>query len=299
MGLFDSKEKTVTLEPMLTPEQIQAQKLLLSMSQGGDVGGMTTGQGYGGSLGNFSATPTEGLAVNRIYDLLNSGTPEALGTAERTMTRLADTTFDPEDPSTGFGAYKRQVSRATRDADDVINREAAITGNRFGDRILNTKSDLAMQQSDMLSTKLADLYNTAQDRALAGAQGLVGLSETGNNMELNRINTASQIGGLQRMLDTAKAQSQYEDWQRARNERLGTSVDALNSLWGRNVDYGLKSMTKKSPSTFMSMMGEVSPLVGSYNTHKYGYTTNQSSIADLVDLMTNAAKMSQTGTTSY
>ena len=45
------------------------------------------------------------------------------------------------------------------------------------------------------------------------------------------------------------------------------------------------SITTKGPSTFMSMLGEVSPLVGSYNTHKYGYTTNQSSISDATEAL--------------
>lgn len=253
MGLF-SKEKTYSQEEMLTPEQKQAQQLLLSLSQGGNIAGLNLGDQYTGSLGNYSMTPTEESAVNRIYDLLNSGTPSALTKAEDTLTRLSDTTFDPSDPSSGYAAYQRQVARATNDANDVLNREAAITGNRFGDRILNSKSDLAAQQSDMLASKLAELYNTAQDRALAGAQGLTNLAGVNDAMQINRINTAANVGSLQRTLDTAKAQAQYEEWQRARNERLGTSIDAMNSLWNKNVQYGMKNLTTKEATPFGQLL---------------------------------------------
>lgn len=289
MGLFDNlfgtRKDTSSLTEMMTDEQKQAQSILAKLAQTGQVGGINTGDQYTGSLGNFTATPTEGMAVNRIYDLLNSGTPSALAKAEDILTKMADTTFDPSDPSSGYAAYQRQVARAQKDADDVINRESAITGNRFGDRILNTKADLAMQGQDMLSTKLADLYNTAQDRSLAGAQGLTNLANVQSGIDMNNITAASQLGGLQRMLDTAKAQAQYGEWKRARNERLGAVTGAANSLWNKNVDYGMKDYTTKSPSTFMKMLGEVSPAVGSYNTQKYGYDTNQTSLPDGINLL--------------
>jgi len=253
MGLFTS-DKTYSLEPMLTEEQKQAQRLLSSISQGGNIAGVDLGEQYGGSMGSFTPTATEGLATNRIYELLNAGTPTALNTAENTLTRLADTSFDPQDPSSGYSAYSRQVARATRDADDVLNREAAITGNRFGDRILGAKTDLAERQGDILATKLAELYNIAQNRSLAGAQGLVGLAGTQNQMDLNNIQTGATVGSLQRLLDTAKAQSQYEEWQRARNERLGTALDATSQLYNRNIPYGAKELTSTRSTPFGALL---------------------------------------------
>jgi len=264
MGFFDTKTNTTTLEPMLTEEQKQAQALLAQLSQGGNIAGLNLGEQYGGSLGNFTPTATEGLAVNKIYDLLNAGTPSALSTAENTLTKLSDTTFDPSDPSSGYAAYQRQVARAQNEANDVINRESAITGNRFGDRILNTKSDLAMQGQDLLSSKLAELFNAGQNRALSAAQGLTGLAGTQNTMQLNNINTASQVGALQRMLDTAKAQSQYQEWQRARNEKLGTALDATNSLWNKNVPYGMKSATTSSVTPLGQLLNVGLTAAGTY-----------------------------------
>lgn len=257
MGLFDGLfggSETYNLEPMLTDEQKQAQKLLLSLSNGGSIAGLNLGDLYSGSLGNYNLSPTTQGAVNSVSALLNAGTPSAYQTAENTLTKLADTSFNPSDPSSGYAAYQRQVARATNDANDVINREAAITGNRFGDRILNTKSDLAAQQSDILATKLAELFNAGQNRALSAASGLTSLGTAQNQTALNTAQMAANLGDLQRMLDTAKAQAQYSEWQRARNERLGTSVDALNSLWGKNVDYGMKSYTQPTSSPFSTLL---------------------------------------------
>ncbi len=199
-------DKTYSLTPTLTDEQKEAQKLLLQLAKGGSVSGVNVGEQYGGSLGDYSASPAESAAINRIYSLLNSGTPSALSTAEQTLTKLADTSFNPQDPSSGYNAYQRQVARSQNEANDVINREAAITGNRFGDRILNTKADLAMQGQDLLASKLAELYNNSQNRALGAAQGLTNLADTGNKIDMSQLSAASSVGGLQRMLDTQKAQ---------------------------------------------------------------------------------------------
>ena len=262
MGFFSSKNKTINLEPMLTDEQKQAQTQLMNLGQLYDLSGF-----------DFNMTPTELTGNNILSQYLSSGTPQ-LDTASSVLTDMANTQFNPDDPSSGFAAYKRQVARATKDADDVLNREAAITGSRYGTSIGQNKADLAAQQSDMLASKLAELYNTSQDRALSAAGGLLDVQNLENSLTQNKLMAAYQYGSLQRDLTNQKAQLAYEDWQRAENER----VSGLNSVWGRNVDYGMKSYTQKSPSTFMSMVGEVIPAIGSYNTHEYGYTTNQTSI---------------------
>ena len=43
--------------------------------------------------------------------------------------------------------------------------------------------------------------------------------------------------------------------------------------------------TTKVPGIGMKMLGEVIPGIGSYNTHQYGYTTNQSSMSDAINAM--------------
>lgn len=281
--LFKSRSSTTTLDPMLTKEQLQAQQMLQQLGATGSAGGLNLGEAYDGSLGNFDMTGMESMSGNRLYDLLNSGTPEGINTARNTLTTLSDTKFNPDDPSSGFAAYSRQVARATGDANDALNREAAITGDRFSTSIGRQKSDLGAQQSDILATKLGELYNASQNRALQAAQGLGGLEATNENINQSRIGAGFQYGGLERDLANAEAQAKMKEFNRQRQEKL-SRIDILNNVFNKNVQFGQMSTTKEQPSIFSSILGQVNPLVGSYNTAKYGTANapNQSQLSDLV-----------------
>lgn len=285
MGLFSSRSSTTTLDPMLTPEQKQAMAALTQLGTTGQYGDLNLGEAYTGSLGNYDMSQTENLAGNKLYSLLQSGSPEGFNTARNTFTNMANTTFNPDDPSSGYAAYSRQVARATGDANNVLNREAAITGNRFSTSMGQQKADLAGRQGDMLATKLGELYNTSQNRALSGAQGLVGLETANEAINQDRIRAGFDQGGLQRLLANAQAQAKLQEFTRQREEKLG-QIGVLNDVFNRNVQFGQMSTTTKAPSIFSSMLGQVNPIVGSYNTAKYGAANapNQSSLADLTKM---------------
>lgn len=265
MGLFSSRNKSVNLEPMLTDEQKSAQTQLMNL-----------GQLYSG-LGdfNFNMTGLETAGQNALQDYLGYSSPE-LSTASNVLTGIANQTFNPDDPSSGFAAFSRQVARSGKTASDALNREAAITGSRFGTAIGRDKADLAAQQSDVLASKLADIYKQTEANKLSAASGLTGISQLQNAITQDKINAAYTYGTRQRDLQNQKAQLAYDEWKRANSER----ISGLQSVWGRNVDYGLKGYSQKYPSMFMSMMGEINPFIGSYNTHQYGYTTNQTSLSE-------------------
>lgn len=276
-SLFKSKSQTTTLEPMLTDEQKQAMSALSAIGQGGQ-------SAYDLSGFNFDMSGLEDVGQGQLYNLLNSGTSTDMSTASKTLQDIANQQFNPDDPSSGYAAYARQVARAGKTASDALNREAAMTGSRFGTGIQRQKADLAAQQSDILASKLGELYSQGQQNKLAAASGLADIAGLQENINQNRIAAAYSYGTRQRDLQNQKAQLAYDEWQRGRNEKL----NALGSVMGANVQWGVKSATTKSPSTFMSMLGEFMPAVGSYNTHKYGYTTNQTNIKDT---MSELAKM--------
>ncbi len=285
MGLFSSRSSTTTLDPMLTPEQKQAMQLLTQLGMTGSGGGINLGEAYGGSLGDFNTTPTESMAGNNLYSLLQSGTPEGINTARSTLTGLANNQFNPDDPSSGYAAYSRQVARAGNVANDAINREAAITGDRFSTSIGQQKADLGAQQSDILATKLGELYNAGQNRSLQAAQGLGNLETQNEAINQGRIDAGFQHGGLQRLLANAESQAKLQEFMRQREEKLG-QIGILEGVFNKNVQFGQMSTTTKAPSIFSQIYGQVNPLVGSYNTAKYGAANapNQSSLADVTKI---------------
>lgn len=287
MGLFSSRKSTTTLDPMLTKEQLQAQQMLAQLASTGSYGGINLGEAYNGSLGDFNQTGTEQLAGSNLMQLLQSGGSQSAGfnTARNTLTDLANTKFNPDDPSSGYAAYSRQVARSGNVANDAINREAAITGDRFSTSIGRQKADLGAQQSDILATKLGELYNTAQNRSLQAAQGLGNLEQQGNQVDTNNLQQGFNYGGLQRDLNNMEAQAKYSEFMRQRDEKL-KQIDIGGELFNRNVQFGQMSTTTKAPSIFSSIYGQVNPFVGSYNTAKYGAANapNQSQLSDLVKI---------------
>jgi len=276
--LFKSRSSTTTMDAMLTPEQKAAMSALIGIGQNGTE--------YGGSLGDFNMTENQALANNKLFQLLQAGSPSGYDTARNTLTQQANTKFNPDDPSSGYAAFSREVARATNDANDVLNREAAITGDRYSTSIGRNKQDLAYRQGDMLSSKLADLYNSAQDRSYNAANALGNLeTNAANNTRANLAMGFDQSqGGLQNMLNNAKAQSQYGEFQRQQEQKMS----ALNSVLNKNVEWGQMSRTVKSPSIFSSMLGQVSPILGSYNTAKYGASNapGQAGLADMAKVFT-------------
>lgn len=272
--LFKSRKSTTTLDAMLTPEQKQAMTSLLGIGQNG-------GDAYTDSLGDFTQTGTQQLSTNKLYDLINGGSPAGYDTARNTLTGLANTKFNPDDPSSGFAAYSRELARATSNQNDILNRESAITGDRFSTSIGRNKADLMAQQSDQLGSKLGDLYNTAQDRAYNAANALGNLETqaAGNTRANLGMGFDASQGGLQNTLNNALAQAKYNEFKRQQD----TKLNALNSVLNKNVDFGIMSSTKESPSIFSSIAGQFSPILGSYNTAKYGATNapNQANMKDM------------------
>lgn len=278
-SLFKSKSNTTNLEEMISPEQKRARDLLMLYGQtGATPTGYQAGQAADLSGFNFGLSPYETSGLASLFDLQGANAP-GLTTARDTLTKLANTEFNPEDQSTGLGAFRKALQRETSAASDVLNREAAITGSRFGTGIQRQKTDLAAQQSEQLASKLAELFTGQQNRALSAAQGLTGLESTAAGMEQNRLAQLFNYGALQRDLQNQQAQLAYNDKQRQRDEQLA-AFGTMGDIYKQTNQYGLKSMTTKTPGIGMAMLGEISPLVGSYNTHQYGYNTNQTSISD-------------------
>lgn len=254
-GLFGGGSQTVTQQPMLTGQQQSLQDWLSQLAQTGSAGGLNLGEAYHGSLGDYNQTDTQRMAGNSLQALLNSAQNNAnYGTASSTLTGLANNKFNPDDPSSGYAAYSRAVARAGGVANNAINREAAITGDRYSSSIGRNKADLAAQMNDQLGSKLGDLYNTAQDRSLNASTALGNL--TTQQQASQRANIAAGFdpsqGGLQNTLNNAQAQAQYAEFNRQRQEQL-QRIGIGQGVFNRNVPFGVMSQTANTPSPFSGL----------------------------------------------
>jgi hypothetical protein len=277
MGLFGSLfSKTTTYDPMsaYTPQQRDSINALMSLASTGSGGGITLGQQYAGDLGYYDQTPGE---LQALYDLQGLTDGQDITKARDVYTKMADTRFNPDDPSSGYAAFSKALAKSGKESDDILNREAAITGSRYGTAISRRKADLSADLANQRGMFLADLYNQSQNRALQGAGGLQRVS----GQQQNLLQQIAMHSAVERELKNQQAQDKYMEFQRARGEKLNR-INLMQSQWQNPMGI----ITKKGPSTFAKMLGEFSPLMGSYNTHKYGYTTNQTSVSDAVEMLT-------------
>lgn len=270
MGFFSSRKTTFDPLGQYTPEQRKAVEALMSLASTGSGGGITLGQQYGRELGNYDFTEGEDQSLKGFQSLLSGSD---LSKARDVYSSFADSKFNPDDPSSGYAEFSRALEKSGRESEDVLNRESAITGSRFGTNIQRQKENLAADLSNQRGMFLADLFNKMQDRKLQGARGLQITAEQTQGI----LQQIAEQSAIQRALKDQQAKDRYAEFNRARGEelsRIGLMQDEKQNPLG--------TVTKKSPSLFMSMLGEANPIVGSYNTHNYGYTTNQTSISDTI-----------------
>ena len=247
MGFFSDffGGKKIKQQDLRTPEQLRAQKILLQMASSGNP--------FTGSLGDFSLTGIEQTAGDQIRRNLGTVNP-AISQAQGFLTNLAGQGFNPEDPS--FQAFERRLARSTRDQADVLNREAAITGNRFGTAIAGEKADLAERQSDILAQTLGNLFNQAQGRSLGASQALGSLGLQSEDLEQSQLNQALNFGALERGLRDAEAKSRYNEFLRQQQ----TKFSSAGAVLGASPQLGVREIETQSP--FSQLLNTISFGVG-------------------------------------
>ena len=252
MGFLDSifgGGKDVSATDQRTPEQLQMAQLLQQLATTGSGAGITLGSPYGGSLGSFTPTSQEQTGLAGL--LGQQPTNAALTQAQDVFSKMSGAAFDPSvlDP------FKQAAYKAQGESNDILNREGAITGTRFGTAILGQKADLAADTQNIIQQKLAELFLNQQNVSLQGASGLAGVGGQQAGMAQQNLQNMFQYGQLERQLKNQEAQAQYNEFTRQRSETLGR-VDLMGQEADRNPYMGISSIPG-SPSPFSSLINSV------------------------------------------
>lgn len=239
----------ISLQDLRTPEQIQATQLLSQLGSTGSAAGINLGEAYTGSLGSFDPTQLEQMGLSQLFS--QSPTNTALSGAQDVFTKLSGAAFDPSVLDPFVKAAKRQGA----EANDVLNRESAITGNRFGTQILGEKAKLSENVQNSIQQKLAELFLNQQNVSMQGAQGLANVGQLQQQNQQTNLQNLFQLGSLQRELANQEAQAKFNEFNRQRGETLGR-VDLLTQAAERNPYLGISSIPG-SPSPFSSLINSV------------------------------------------
>lgn len=234
-----------------TPQQRASVQALMSLASTGSGGGITLGEPYGGNLGYYNQTPGEQQSLAGLMSLVDG---QDLTGARNVYSRMANNTFNPDDPSSGYAAFSRALAKSGSEAQDALNQQAAITGGVFGS---GRGRDTASLQADLANQRgmfLAELFNQGESRALQGASGLQDLA----GQQAKLYGQIQQQAEIERLLKDQQAKERYNEFQRTRNEelsRIGLMQDQMSNP--------MAPITTKSPSTFSKI---ASPLLGAVGT---------------------------------
>jgi len=252
MGFLDSifgGGDPVSVTDQRTPEQLQMAQILQQLATSGSGAGITLGTPYSGSLGSFSPTSQEQTGLASLLNQPTSNT--ALNQAQDVFSKMSQAAFDPSvlDP------FMKAAQRSAQEGSDILDRDAAVTGTRFGTAILGEKANLSENIQNNIQQKLAELFLNQQNVSMLGAQGLAGVGGQQVGMAQQNLSNMFNYGALERQLKNQEAQTQYNEFTRQRSETLGR-IDLLGTEAGRNPYMGISSIPG-SPSPFSSLINSV------------------------------------------
>lgn len=233
LGMFVKKGKAKEYEfdpySVYSPQQLTSVNALQSLASEGSGAGINLGKAYSGDLGYYTQNQGELDALKGVQGLANGSD---IAGARDVYSRMANNKFNPDDPTSGYSAYSRQLAKAQKESGDVLSREAAITGSRFGTGIQKQQARLANDFADQRASYLADLYNQGENRALQGASGLQSLVGTQQGV----YDQLASMASLERQLKNQAAEDKYAEFARQQSEnymRIGLMSDQWNNPMGK------------------------------------------------------------------
>lgn len=291
MGLFNKKKgTTITQEPMLTPEQMQALQALSGFSQTGKLGNYQAGEAYTGSLGDYTMTATEKAGQNKLSELVNGGTNQLFGAGSDEIMKLLTTDkFDPYAKGGVYAGFEQNLARTQNDASTQLKRNLAVTGDLYSTANAKEHGLLAERTQLQSSNKLAELYQHFSDQKVSAAGTAIDAGVKQEAIDQGRISLSQSAGALERLLSDAQAKAKYADYLRGRTE-VSQQVDAAKTVLNKDVPYGVKSFTTPdSPSPFSNLLNAGLQIAG---TAAGAYLTGGTSMLGATDALTGSGLFS-------
>lgn len=223
-GMF-GKKKTIE-----EPKEIQAARnLLLDFARTGKFGGFTAGENVPLGYGDFSPTDIENTGLSSLQHLLQNGIPDQYRMGDDALKGFLDT--DPTAVQAQFDPFKRQVEKDTQDQESAAKRSAAFAGNLYSTDTIQNLGDIRSNANDTLTSKLAELTDSALNRRLSAIPLAYQAGEGRQNLALQQIGASQTYGGLARNLNDQSIKARDAEILRRRQELqlpIGAAGTVLN-----------------------------------------------------------------------
>lgn len=256
-GGKDNDPQTISQEPLLTEDQKEAAKRMLDYAKTGNIGSYDAGERYTGDLGSYEMTGMEKTGQNQLANLMNTaiGTQqfgEGMGKEELTNLLRGDK-FDPYNEKGTYTGFKKKTMRELGEAQDRLKQNMAYSGDLYSSQMGKESGLLQERGQDILSSKLADLYQDYTNKQIGAIPWALQHDQFGDEMKfrekglnediaMGRIDASQKYGATQRILDDQRAKDLYSDWQRARGEDKDR-INTYAAIYGGNTNWGAKDIT--------------------------------------------------------
>lgn len=251
--------KKVKQEPLETPEQRAARQKLMGFANTGTFGDFTAGAEVPLGYGDFNATGIEKQGLTSLQGLLNNGIPSQYKLGDEALQDLLATS--PEQIAAQFDPFKVQTQRQIEESNTALKRGAGFAGNLYSTDTIRNLGDIQARGNETLTSKLAELTNSALDRRLQAIPLAYQSAESQQNAQLQQIQASQQYGSLTRQLNDASIKARDAELLRRRQE-LQLPIDAAQTVAGGSSNFGVSSVSQPSP--YQNVLDIASQIGGQY-----------------------------------
>jgi hypothetical protein len=222
------------------------------------------GEAYTGKL-SAGATSQEqtGLSIldqflggSNLGDLFKAGKGQILDTLSG---KYADVNKSP------FVNAMREVSN--QDLMDALNTSRAGAGARskfFSTAAMGNEKDLTNRNLQNMNQIIGNFLQTERQNMLGAASTAQGMDQYENlTMPLSKIQASQTFGSLNRTLEQADLERQYNEFTRQRTE-MAQPIQAAQSMYGTQSQYGIPSWQMPNTQT-NNTFGSIMNLLGGMN----------------------------------
>lgn len=249
-GLFGKKKKedgqTVSAQQMMPAWQSAVGEGLSSWIQQ-YMKNFVPGEAYGGKF-TADMTDLEKMGLDQLGGVMNAPATGDLFAAgkQQIMDTLGGKYANPNESP----FIKSMIALSKQNLGDLINTERANRGARgtyYTKAGVNAEGLLNERTQNYLNSVVGDFMNTERGRMFEAAPIAQEMDKYGTlTAPLAKIQASQTLGSLQRTIEQADLEAQYQDFERQRKE-MAMPINSAQSLYGTQTQYGIPSW--QMPST--------------------------------------------------
>lgn len=237
-----SKKDKLKYKPGLTPQQMEAQDIMLNLVKQGPIA-------YTGDTTIFPQA-----VFDSLFDEAKAGPGEGWGLPENIQRELEEyaRTGGPDIRlNEAYNAQRKVAERSSMETFNALLAKGSESGSVFGSNVrANAVRGAAAVRGEMEAKALSDIVDYDKQRQSNRIQAYGIMSELAKAAQAHKIQVAQLIAA-------AKDLQNRLSWE-VFKERNAEVAQMLHSLWGRNVDFAVE----KTPNTMGPILTGAAFLMG-------------------------------------